>query len=104
MSQNTIRVSVLLPCAALLAGALHASTIKSENIAIPFEFRVQHHKMMPAGEYRVEQEQGSDIASLVNTKTGERIQFLRPATTHKEGHARLVFEDNANGHVLKRIS
>jgi hypothetical protein len=105
MEKKAIRVFALIPCAALLiAGVLQASTVKSEKVEIPFAFSVQHHKVLPAGEYRVEQSSDSAIASLVNTKTGERVQFLRPRTTHQEGKAHLVFENTAQGHELKSIS
>jgi len=105
MFQKAIRVFALIPCAALVfGGALQASTVKSEKIEIPFAFSVQNHKTLPAGEYQVEQASGSELASLVNTKTGERVQFIRPQTTHKEGRARLTFENTASGHSLKSIS
>jgi hypothetical protein len=106
MIQKAIRVFGLIPCAALILGgvALEASTIKSEKFEIPFEFQVQNHKTLPAGEYQVEQTAGSPIASLVNTRTGERVNFFRPATTHKEGRAHLEFENNASGHTLKQVS
>jgi hypothetical protein len=106
MIQKAIRVLAFIPCAAVILGgcALKASTVKSEKFEIPFEFHVQNHKMLPAGEYRVEQEAGSQLASLVNTKTGERVNFLRPANTHEEGKTHLVFENKAGGHNLKQVS
>ena len=105
MKQRTLRAFALLPCAALILGAsaMQASTIKSDKIEIPFEFKVQH-KTLPAGQYEVQQAGGSDFAILVNRKTGERVQFLRPSNTHEEGKARLIFENDENGHSLKRIS
>jgi hypothetical protein len=60
--------------------------------------------MLPPGQYQVEQVEGSEIASLVNTKTGERVNFLRPENTHERGKAHLVFENTAEGHSLKSIS
>ena len=106
MIQKAIRVFALIPCAAFaLSGiALQASTVKSEKFKIPFEFQLQNHKTMPAGEYRVEHEQSSQIEVLINTKTGERVNFLLPAGTHKEGKAHLVFENTASGHLLKEVS
>jgi hypothetical protein len=105
MIQGRIRVSALLPCFALLLGAsLHASTVESQKFEIPFDFQVLKHKTLPAGEYQVQQDAGSAFATLVNTKTGERVQLLRPSTTHEEGKARLVFENTENGHSLKQIS
>jgi hypothetical protein len=104
MVKKATRVFALAPCAALLFGTLQASTVKSEKIEIPFAFSVQKHKILPAGLYQVEQATASDLASLVNTKTGERVQVLRPQTTHQQGKAHLVFENNAHGHSLKSIS
>jgi hypothetical protein len=106
MIQKAIRVFALIPCAAFaLSGiALHATMVKSEKFQIPFEFQLQNHKTLPAGEYRVEHAQGSEIEQLVNTKTGERVNFLVPAGTHKEGKAHLVFVNTPGGHLLKEIS
>ena len=85
------------------ASGLQAA-VKSEKFEIPFDFQVQRHKTLPAGEYQIEQATGSAFATLVNTKTGEEVEFLRPATTHQQGKARLVFENTENGHTLKQIS
>ena len=106
MINRTLRVFALLPCVALIMGAsaMQASTVKSDKFEIPFEFKVQKHKTLPAGEYEVQQAGGSNFAVLVNRKTGERVQFLRPSNTHEEGKARLIFEDDENGRLLKRIS
>ena len=105
MVKKAIRVFALVPCAALLVGGvLQASTLKSEKVEIPFAFSVQNYKVLPAGEYQIEQQSGSDLASLVNTKTGERVQFLRPQTMHEPGKAHLVFENSTHGHLLKSIS
>jgi hypothetical protein len=98
-------VFALIPCAALLgAVALQASAVKSEKFEIPFAFEVQHHKLLPAGEYQVEQAANSELATLVNTKTGERVQFVRSTGTHHEGKATLQFEDTKDGKELKGIS
>jgi hypothetical protein len=106
MFQRAIRVFALLPGAALILGvsALQASTVKSEKFEIPFAFQVRHHTTLPAGEYQVQRSAGSDIAFLVNTQTGDRVQFLRPAGVSQEGKARLIFENSENGHLLKAIS
>lgn len=105
MVQKAIRAFALVPCAALLlSGVLQASTLKSEKVEIPFAFSVQHHKVMPAGVYQLEQASGSEIATLVNTTTGDRVELLRPQATHEQGKAKLVFESNAQGHELKGIS
>jgi hypothetical protein len=106
MIQRTFRAFVLLPCAALILGAaaMQASTVKSDKFEIPFAFKVQKHKTLPAGEYEVQQAGDSNFAVLLNRHTGERVQFLRPSNTREEGKARLIFEDNGNGRSLKRIS
>lgn len=105
MMLKAIRVFAVIPAAALLiGGALQASTLKSEKIEIPFAFSVEHSTMLPPGEYQVQQQSGSQFAALVNVKTGQSVQVLRPSNTHKEGKARLLFENTAQGHSLKSIS
>ena len=101
---KTFRASVIIPCAAvaLSAFALHASEVKTEKFSIPFEFQVAKHTM-PAGEYRVQQAEGSNIALLVNAKTGKQVEFIRPANTHKEGRAKLIFEETGGHRSLTRI-
>jgi hypothetical protein len=85
------------------ASALNAITFQTEKVEIPFNFQVQR-TTMPAGEYRVQQSFGSDIAFLVNVKTGQQVQVLRNTGAHKDGRAKLVFENTAGGRVLKTIS
>jgi len=101
---KAIRAFVILPCAALALStfALQAAAVKSETFKIPFEFQVQK-QTMPAGDYRVQQAQGSDIALLENTKTGKRVEFVRPTPTHQQGKVRLVFEGGQNHRSLTRI-
>jgi hypothetical protein len=105
MIQKTFRALALLPCAALILGAsaMQASTVKSDKFEIPFEFKVQKHQILPAGEYEVQQASDSSFATLVNRKTGERVQFLRPSTTHEQGKARLIFKNTETGEALIRI-
>ena len=109
MIKNAVGVSVLLACAALIP-ALQASPVTSETFNIPFEFQVQHsHTILPAGEYQIQETAESPIVFLVNTKTGKRVQFIRPAPVHQGGKARLIFEtvegESADRmHVLKGIS
>jgi hypothetical protein len=101
---KAFRAFVILPCVALALSALtlHAAAVKSETFAIPFEFHVQK-QIMPAGEYRVQQATGSDIAILVNTRTGKRVEILRPANTHEEGKTKLVFKGAENQRYLTHI-
>jgi hypothetical protein len=51
----------------------------------------------------VQENFGSDIAYLVNLKTGQQVQVLRNTGEKKEGRAKLVFQNTATGHVLKTI-
>jgi hypothetical protein len=106
MNKTATRAFAFISTAALLlsASTLHASTVKSEKFQIPFDFQVQKQKTLPAGEYQVQQATGSEVAILVNTRTGERVELLRPTSTHEEGKTRLVFESTENGHSLKQIS
>jgi hypothetical protein len=89
--------------AMVTASALNASTFRTEKIEIPFAFQVSKITM-PAGEYRVQQSFGSNIAFLVNVKTGQQVQMLRSVGSRGENRARLVFENTAEGRVLKSIS
>ena len=89
--------------AMVTASALNAATIQTEKVDIPFNFQVSK-TAMPAGMYRVHQSFGSDIAFLVNVTTGQQVQVLRNIGAHKEGRAKLVFENTASGRVLKTIS
>jgi hypothetical protein len=105
MNRMATRVFALIPCATfLIGGTLQATVLRSDKVEIPFAFNVSKHKTMPAGQYLVEQNTDSEIATLVNTKTGERIQMLSPHNMHHEGKAQLVFESDAAGHKLKAIS
>ena len=107
MINRTLRAFALLPCAALILGAsaLQASTVKSDRFEIPFAFQVQH-KTLPAGEYQVQQAADSELAVLVNRKTGESFRFIRPRPmpADKEGKFRLKFRNTEEGRVLKQIS
>jgi hypothetical protein len=88
--------------AMVTASALNATTFQTEKVAIPFSFQVSK-TTMPAGDYRVQENFGSDIAYLVNLKTGQQVQVLRNTGEKKEGRAKLVFQNTATGHVLKTI-
>jgi hypothetical protein len=84
------------------ASALNAVTFQSKTVSIPFAFRVSK-LTLPAGEYRVNQNYGSDITYLVNLKTGQQVQILRSGGGQLQDRARLVFENTSNGYVLKTI-
>jgi hypothetical protein len=88
--------------AMVTASALNASTFQTEKIDIPFNFQVSK-TAMPAGEYRVQQKFGSDIAFLVNLKTGQQVQVLRSVGSRADDRAKLVFEETSSGRVLKTI-
>ena len=83
---------------------LNATAFYSNKVEIPFAFRVGH-SVFEAGEYRVEQDSTRDIASLVNLKTGHRIQVLRAHNGLAPEHVTLTFENNGSSvHTLKRVS
>ena len=104
MTKNAIGASVLLACAALIP-ALQASTVTSEKFRIPFEFQVQRsHTILPAGEYQIQETAESAMVFLVNTKTGDRVELIRPAPVRHDGKARLSFESGERVHILKGIS
>ena len=97
-------ISVGLGLAAFFAsGNLNATGYVTENIAVPFAFKVDK-LTLPAGEYRVEQEFGKYIVSIVNVKTGRRVQFLRDNSRREDGRAKLIFEPTGQGYKLARVS
>lgn len=82
---------------------LNATVFYSEKVNIPFEFKAGKH-WFGAGEYRVEQDFGKDIAYLVNIKTGQRVQMMRPMNGGFPAHSKLVFENSDGVRVLRKIS
>ena len=97
-------ISVGLGLAAIFApGNLNAAGYVTENIAVPFEFKVDK-LTLPAGEYRVEREFGKYVVSIVNVKTGRRVQFLRDNSWQQDGRAKLIFEPTGQGYKLAKVS
>jgi len=96
-------------CAAALALGAIAMTATSmyahgyeATVSIPFSFRVVH-TVMPAGEYKLEQPFGSELATLINLQTGERVRILRSNSVRTQGKLKLVFQSDAKGHTLKSV-
>jgi hypothetical protein len=103
MLKNMIRVSALaLSGLVLSASAAYATSYKSENMTIPFNFKVEG-RMLPAGEYRTQEVFGSGIVTLVNVQSGERITLLRAAAHRWPGRIRLVFTSKQDGYKLKVV-
>ena|SRR5215467_6335101 len=89
--------------AAILGGsALQGAVRRSEQLEIPFDFKVQG-KQLPAGTYRLQQSGTDRFATLVNLRTGKRVQMLGPMG-NEHGNIKLVFEHQADGYVLKKLS
>jgi hypothetical protein len=84
------------------AGNLNAAGYMTDNIAIPFEFKV-NKLTLPAGQYRVEQDFGKYLVSIVNIDTGRRIQVLRDNSGHQAGRAKLIFEPTGEGYKLAKV-
>jgi hypothetical protein len=83
-------------------GTLNATEVVSQNIAVPFEFKVE--KMtLPAGEYRVEQDFGKYVVSVVNIRTGQRVRILRDSGLPGAGNTKLRFEPTGQGYKLTRV-
>ncbi len=96
-------LSVGLGLTALFAsGNLKAAGTETAAIAIPFEFHVDK-LTMPAGRYRVEQDFGKYLVSIVNLETGHRVQMLRDNSRRTPGHAKLVFEPTGRGYKLAKV-
>jgi len=102
--KNVIRTCALgVGFAAMFAASALATSFQSERVSIPFQFKVSK-TTLPAGDYRVQQEFGTDIAFLVNLKTGQKVQLLRPSGVRSEGRVKLEFQSSAAGYALKGIS
>lgn len=97
-------LSVGLGLSALFAaGNLNAGGYETAPIAIPFEFHVDN-VTLPAGEYRVERDFGKYLVSIVNLKTGRRVQVLRENSDRNPGRAKLIFEPTGRGYKLVKVS
>jgi hypothetical protein len=106
MFQTRRRALAPVLCAAALASGVSKSwalPLESQKFHIAFDFKVDPHKTMRSGDYQVRQAAGSEVVTLVNTKTGESAQFLRPDSTHVGGKTRLEFERDSEGMRLIRI-
>ncbi|HXB69991.1 MAG TPA: hypothetical protein VNY05_17185 [Candidatus Acidoferrales bacterium] len=77
--------------------------VYSDKISIPFAFHVDK-VALPAGEYRLERVFGKDIVSLVNLRTGQRVQILRQEAASTPGKSKLTFESGPQGYSLKKLS
>src|SRR5277367_3635336 len=87
-------------CLGLLSGnLLSAAEVRSQKFTVPFTFKV-YNKVMPAGEYRVEQSAGTEITNIVNVRTGQRVYFMRPTPLRVAGKARLLFEEKETVYSL----
>ena len=82
---------------------LNATIFYSGRVNIPFEFRAGK-QIFAAGEYRVEQDYGHDIAYVVNIRTGQRIQMLRPLNGRQPMKMTINFENIGGVRVLKGLS
>jgi hypothetical protein len=83
--------------------SLNAASIVSERMTIPFDFRVAKTSL-PSGIYRVERDFGKPVVTLVNVKTGQRVQVLRNDNDRVPGRTKLLFESTGQGYSLKRLS
>jgi hypothetical protein len=80
--------------------SLQAAYCRTAKVNIPYQFRVSN-VVMPGGEYRLMQEVGSEIATLINVNTGKRVQLLRPSTAQVPGKAFFKLVREKDGFHLK---
>lgn len=91
---------------ALMLGAatLGVNSLRAEgrawDVNIPHQFRVQN-LTLPSGSYRLIQPVGSDIAILLNKKTGHEIRLLRPASVQVPGKVLFTLIPDKDGYRLK---
>jgi hypothetical protein len=101
--KNFFRTAALaLGAIAMTATSGIAAGYEATNISIPFSFRVAK-KTMPAGTYRVDQEYGTEIATITNVQTADRVKVLRSNSVHDRGKVRLIFHTDANGYSLSSV-
>jgi hypothetical protein len=84
-------------------GSLQATELCSERLTIPFAFQADK-TVLPSGTYRVEQDFGSALLTLVNVKTGQRIQVIRHEPPRQDGKLRLTFVVEGQTTRLKSIA
>lgn len=94
---NFIKAAFLSASAAILMAAPPRTATQ-----VPFPFAVED-KVLPAGEYRVEQQPSSVSVSLINTKTGERVRLTRFIKLSPTGQAHLRFEKVGGTYKLKEV-
>jgi hypothetical protein len=80
--------------------SLRAETTRTQPVNIPFDFHVAK-KAMPSGSYRLEQDFGTEIATLVNVKTGQRIRIMRSSARRAAGKAIFQLIPDRDGYRLK---
>lgn len=102
MTKQTIRNFVLAAAAAVVlsTGTAYAEQHRSRTVTINHDFLVDNTRM-PAGDYRVYQDTMSEFASLVNTKTGQKVLFLRPRNIRTPGQVTVMFVPAENGVKIK---
>ena len=86
-----------------LPGAVNAADVASKTVAVPFAFKVDH-MTFPAGPYRVEQNFGKPVMSLVNLETGRRALIVRENVNVPGRNMTLTFERTEDGYKLSGIS
>jgi hypothetical protein len=94
---NFIKAAVLSASAAILMAAPAKTTTQ-----VPFNFAV-NGKVLPAGEYRIEQQPSSVSVFLINKKTGERVRLNRVIKLSPSGEAYLRFEKTGDTYQLKAV-
>lgn len=55
-----------------------------QPVNTPFNFHVSN-KSLPSGTYRLDQEFGSEVATLTSLKSGERVRLVRSNATREAG-------------------
>jgi hypothetical protein len=83
-------------------GTINAAGFRSQNIAIPFEFKVEKITL-PAGTYRLEQKTGTPFVFLMNTQTGRGVQVMRETINDPTVNTVLSFRNNGEGYTLHRV-
>jgi hypothetical protein len=90
-------------CALPGIGSISAAELRSPDIAIPFDFKIDKITM-PAGRYRLEQKAGKSFVFLMNIQTGRGVQMMREGVNDPTANTKLTFERTGDGYKLSRVS
>jgi hypothetical protein len=100
MKINSIAASSLVVLSLLLTAA--GAYAQSAQAHVPFAFKVGTAQM-PAGNYEVKKEMGSEIIMVRNLQTGSTVQAMARRESPSKKTDKLVFHHYGSQYVLTEI-